>query len=112
MTMLSPALRTAPHITDIAFCAWLAQAEPGERLTYHVGHLAIDRLAVLAPVGDAGGKRLGALADCALRAAEAGLCHLVQHRLGPDRFVYVAIARKGPKAAARALKALIDDLAA
>lgn len=112
MSMLSMALRTAPHITDIEFCAWLAQAERGDRLTYHVGYLAIDRLAVLSPLGDQGGKQLSILADCAWRAAESGLCHLVQRRLGPDRFAYVAVARKAPKTVGAALKTLLDDIAA
>jgi hypothetical protein len=47
--------------------------------------------------------RLGALAICALRAAEQGRVHLVQERLGPDRFAYIAIARPKPTAAEASL---------
>ncbi|HHY48931.1 MAG TPA: hypothetical protein GYA10_04205, partial [Alphaproteobacteria bacterium] len=38
-----------------------------------------------------------ALADAAFRAFEAGLVHLAQLRLGPDRFAYLAIARGRPR---------------
>ena len=32
---------------EIAFCAWVAQAEPGETLVYHRGFLAVDATGVV-----------------------------------------------------------------
>lgn len=42
---------------------------------------------------------IAALASAAHRAFDAGLVHLVQVRLGPDRFAYIAIARTRPRRA-------------
>ena len=39
----------------------------------------------------------GESAAAALRAAEQGLVHLVQARIGPDQFAYIAIARAKPR---------------
>ena len=34
--------RQKSPISEIQFCAWVAQALPGDRLEYHRGHLAVD----------------------------------------------------------------------
>lgn len=60
---------------------WLRQAEPGARRTYHVGHLASDR------VFD---DELNVVAHEWIRASDAGLVQLNQVR-GPDgRMIYLA----------------------
>ena len=41
MTSITTA-QIAGRVTEISFCAWLAQAEPGDRLEYHRGYLAVD----------------------------------------------------------------------
>lgn len=102
----------APRLTDIDFCAWLGEAAPGDRIEYHRGTLGFDRLQVIGGLEKRERDRLGALATCVLRAAEQGLVHLVQKRLGPCRFAYIAIARPKPKAAAASLAALVLDGAA
>ena len=38
-------------------------------------------------------EELGRISACVMRLADNGLIHLVQRRLGPDRFSYRAIAR-------------------
>jgi len=43
------------------------------------------------------------VASAALRAAEQGLVHLVQARIGPDQFAYIAIARARSRQAGPAL---------
>jgi hypothetical protein len=80
-------------LTDIEFCAWIGQAMPGDRLEYHRGFLGIDATAVISTLPEPDRRRLGALASAAHRAFEASLVHLVQVRVGPDRFAYLAIAR-------------------
>ncbi len=84
-------------LTDIEFCAWIGQAVPGDQLEYHRGFLGIDTTAVISTLPEPERRRLGALANAAYRAFDAALVHLVQVRLGPDRFAYLAIARTKPR---------------
>jgi len=86
----------AGQITEIGFCAWLAQAEPGEALTYHRGFLVVDTDPVVSQLPRDERMALRAVADAAFRAAAQGLVHLVQLRMATDRFAYVAIARPKP----------------
>lgn len=95
------------RVTDVEFCAWIAQAGPGDVLEYHRGALAIDRLPVMSKLPRAECDRVDALAARAWTAAEQRLVHLVQHRLGPDRFSYLAIARPKPRDADAALSAVL-----
>jgi len=86
----------AEDLDEIGFCAWIAQAEPGAALIYHQGFLSVDVTALLSSLPCDERRRLGDLALAAWRAGEQGLVHLVQDRLGPDRFAYLAIARPKP----------------
>ncbi len=96
-------------LTDIEFCAWIGQAMPGDRLEYHRGFLGIDTTAVISTLPEPDRRRLAALADAAHRAFEAGLVHLVQLRLGTDRFAYLAIARTRPRNAPVPLARLLAE---
>lgn len=95
-----------PRLTEIEFCAWVTQAEPGDAIEYHRGALALDRLRSMT-LSRPECERVDRLADRAFVAAGQGLVHLVQERLGPDRFAYIAIARPKPKAAEASLSALL-----
>jgi hypothetical protein len=99
-------------VTEISFCAWVAQAEPGDRLEYHRGFLVLDTFALFSGLSDEDRAELRKLADRAFRAAEAGLVHLVQERIDTDRFAYIAIARPKPRHATASLSALLLDEAA
>lgn len=92
---------------DVTLCAWIAQAAPGERLVYHRGFLGVDTCRGLSAFPDAERRRLWNLGRAAYRAFASGLVHLVQERVGPDRFAYVAIARPRPGAAAASLSRLL-----
>lgn len=85
-----------PKLTELTFIAWLAQAAPGDTQLYHLGFLAVDAETEFGGLSAQERRSLRALADAAYRAAEQGLVHLVQARLGTDRFAYVAIARPKP----------------
>lgn len=100
-------VRASRPLSEIAFCAWVAQADPGDRLEYHRGFLVLDTFALFSALDDGQRKDLSALAGRAFRAAEQGLVHLVQERVGPDQFAYIAIARPKPKAAAASLSELL-----
>ncbi len=101
--------RGEPPLGAIEFCAWVAQAAPGDRLEYHRGFLGVDATAVISTLPAPDHRRLAALAAAALRAFEAGLVHLVQVRLGPDRFAYLAIARSRRQGAPASLAAQLLD---
>jgi hypothetical protein len=70
--------------------SWIAEAKPGERLTYHRGFLALDR-APASPSTARERARLDILAKHVLAAAEVGLIHLFQRRLEAGSFHYIAV---------------------
>lgn len=85
------------RLSDVALCAWIAQAQPGDRLEYHRGLLAMDANVESGESTTSQQRELNRVARRARWAAEQGLVHLVQRRNGPDDFSYLAIAR--PRAA-------------
>ncbi|WP_210346908.1 hypothetical protein [Aminobacter sp. SR38] len=84
-------------LTEAPFCAWIGQSAPGNLVEYHRGFLAIDTMPACSLLAEADRKELVRLARRAYWAAEKGLVHLVQRRLGQDRFAYLAIAQARPK---------------
>lgn len=100
-------VRSTKPLTEIEFCGWVGQAAPGDRLEYHRGFLVLDTFALFTRLDDTARAELGKLASRAFWAAEAGLVHLVQERVGPDEFAYIAIARPKPRAAEASLSKLL-----
>lgn len=84
-------------ITEIEFCAWLSQAEPGEVLEYHKGFLALETVPELRRLSEPDRIELGRVARRAWWASENDLVHLLQRRCAPDIFSYLAISRPRPK---------------
>jgi hypothetical protein len=82
-----------PRLDEIALCAWVAHAEPGEALVYHRGLLAIDRGPPGQPFLSPEARAVVKTGNMAMKLAERGFVHLVQRRLAPDQFLYLAIAR-------------------
>jgi hypothetical protein len=100
-------IRPKGPLTEIQFCAWVAQAVPGNRLEYHRGFLVLDVLPMFSKLSNVARATLRGLGSRAFWAAELGLVHLVQERVGPDQFAYIAVARPKPKAAAVSLSELL-----
>ena len=100
-------VRARRPLSEIEFCAWVAQAVPGDRLEYHRGFLVLDIFPSFSRLPDRERSELAKLGSRAFWAAEQGLVHLVQERMGPDQFAYIAVARPKPKAAAVSLSALL-----
>lgn len=100
-------VRANRPLTEIEFCAWVAQALPGDRLEYHRGFLVLDTFKAVSLLPDDRRMELTRLASRAFWAAEQGLVHLVQAREEPNRFAYIAVARPKPKAAADSLSRLL-----
>jgi len=101
-----------PVLTEIEFCSWLSQAAPGDVLEYHRGFLAVDRMPFGNPMAPEAREELGRMSARAMLLAEQGLAHLVQRRLGPDRFSYLAIARPHPGGAPIRFATLMTEEAA
>ncbi len=93
-------IRHNTAITELQFCAWVAQAMPGDRLEYHRGHLAVDADKITSNLDLNARAELALLRDRAFWSEGQGLVHLVQRRLGLDLFAYIAIARPKPVGAA------------
>ena len=96
-------------LNQFGFCAWISQAAPGDRLEYHRGFLGIDITAVISTLLEAERRQLGALTRTAYRSCEAGLVDLVQVRIGPDDFAYVAVVRTRPEDTPIPLDSLLAD---
>jgi hypothetical protein len=88
-----------PRVSEIELCAWVAQAEPGARLTYWRGYLALDRTGFGRFAGTSDRAGLSLLGARAHDLAERGLVHLVQHRHGPEDYSYFAVARSRSRGA-------------
>lgn|SRR5690625_1893104 len=99
-------------LTAIDFCAWMEQAAPGEQLHYHHGFLVLDKFSLSDRLCERRRTDLVSLAACAFRAAENGLVHLVQQRLGPEHFAYIAVARPKPNNPSVSLSTLLSEEAA
>jgi hypothetical protein len=99
--MSSPEIGLSPVLSETEFCDRIADAVPSEAVTYHVGMLARDRYWPLSKLPEDQRIALGAIANRALKLFEAGRVHLVQRRVGPDRFTYLAIVRSQPRQALR-----------
>ena len=91
--MTSRFLGNAPKVSEIKLMAWVDTSAPGAWLVYHDGFLAVDTTANVSSLNKPDLEDLRATASVAFRLCELGRIHLVQERLGPDRFAYVAIVR-------------------
>ena len=83
-----------PQPTDIGLLAWLNLAQPGDAIEYHRGFLALDRSHQSHSLSEDDRQALCRLASLAMRLSDRGLIDLVQRRIRPDCFSYIAIARK------------------
>lgn len=84
-------------LTEAQFCAWIGQSVPGATIQYHRGFLAIDTVRASSDLLEIERKELVRVGRRAWWAFEHDLVHLVQRRLAPDRFAYLAVARARPK---------------
>lgn len=79
------------HASDLDFCAWMLSAPPGSTIEYHRGNLAVDADLGLSKLADARRQELCGVRRLAFAAAAEGSVQLVQRRIGPDCFSYLAI---------------------
>lgn len=84
-------------IREREFCSWLGKAEPGERVEYHKGLLATDRVRGMSSLGEKARRELCSLANRTQRLAEQGALILTQERHGEADYSYIAIKPQKPK---------------
>ena len=103
------AYRARPQLllNAIQFCAWVAQATPGDSLEYHRGLLALEGSEWSQDFAGVRRRELNRLARRVGWAAEQGLVHLVQRRNGPNDFSYIAIARPLTAEASASLSSIL-----
>lgn len=76
--------------------AWCHRARVGEAFEYHRGLLAVERNRLGPPMAKARRQALDRLANAAWALAEQGRVHLLQRRIEPGKFSYLAVARPTP----------------
>ena len=90
---MTPTATIEPTIDSRVLDAWLQQARAGDVFEYHRGLLTADRTAFGQVADEAAQKALDRLADHAWHLAADGRVHLLQRRLAPGSFSYLAVAR-------------------
>ena len=80
-----------PALDERAFLAWFDRAAPGDRVTYHEGHLGFDRTRGHSSLSEPVLDELNRVAGLAMLLADAGHVLLAQSRVAEDRVAYLAI---------------------
>jgi hypothetical protein len=86
--------------SEAALLGWLETARPGERFTYHIGHLAADRARETSGLAAGAREALGRIADRVMTLVGQDLLIAVQQRLDDGRMAYLAI-KTGLRSAGR-----------
>ena len=89
----APAGISSILIDEATLASLVAKSAAGTKITYHIGHLAHDRCPASQVLELTACRALSAVANRALRFADAGWAHLVQRRLGPDCWAYILVVR-------------------
>ena len=84
-------LRTLPILSERRFLAWISQAQPGDRITYHEGLLGIDRTRGPSALPGPIRTEINRIASHAMALAEVGHLLLAQRRVAENRIAYLAI---------------------
>ena len=90
-------------LDEAGLCARVFEAKPGERIEYHRGFLGLDRSPLSQHADRQSRSTISRTADRALALAEKGAVHLVQKRLAPECFSYLAVVRRRQKRVERHL---------
>ena len=113
MNAISPELTNGRlQINEIDLCGCIGHAAPGAVVEYHRGFLALDLVPQVTRLSERDRLELGRVARRAWWAADRGLVHLVQRRLGPGVFAYLAVVRPKPRHTAISLSSLLQAEAA
>lgn len=84
---------SAKLIRESDFCGRLAEAKPGDVISYHVGDLAFDREKTVSLLTEHEMQEIRAVADLAYQMARDGFAHLLQRRVATGVFEYLLVVR-------------------
>lgn len=84
--------------SEAALLGWFVAARPGERFTYHIGHLAADRARETSGLATGAREALSRIADRVMALAGEDMLIAAQQRLDDGRMAYLAI-KAGTRAA-------------
>jgi len=110
--LLTLPIPTPPAMDELLLSAWVAEAAPGDVIEYHRGFLGLDRTGHGRPMSMEDRAALSRMSNRAFDLAEQGLVHLIQRRLGPDAFSYLAVARPRRRNAPLSLASVLSAEAA
>ncbi len=96
-------------LTEVALCAWVGTAAPGDSLVYHQGYLAIDAGAGGAWRTPAQRHELRRVASRAWQLAQEGRVHLMQRWCADAVYSYILVVRPRPREAGGALQIVVDQ---
>lgn len=77
--------------SEAALFGWFETARPGERFTYHIGHLAADRARETSGLAAGAREALNRIADRVMTLVGQDMLIAVQSRLDDGRMAYLAI---------------------
>ena len=84
-------------VSENDLCDRYADAAPGTVIIYYMGLLARDRDAAASSLAPDARTELDRVAERAWAMAEQGLVHLLQRRVAPECFAYLAATRARPR---------------
>lgn len=108
----SPASGNAPAwmMNDVDLCVWVADAQPGDTISYYTGHLSRDRLPHKDGYADIIRRKINELGNAAWMLGDENWVHLVQRRVSYGCWEYIAV-RKAEAPKLKPVYRLIQDLA-
>lgn len=98
-------------MNDVDLCVWVADAQPGDSITYYTGHLSRDRLPHRDGYADAIRRKINELGIAAWMLGEENWLHLVQRRVSYGCWDYIGV-RKAEVPKLKPVYRIIQSLAA
>jgi hypothetical protein len=101
----------ARMMNDVDLCVWVADAQPGDSITYYTGHLSRDRLPHRDGYSESVRRKINELGNAAWMLGEENWLHLVQRRVSCGCWDYIAV-RKAEVPKLKPVYRIIQSLAA
>jgi len=98
-------------MNDVDLCVWVVDAQPGDSLVYHTGHLGRDREMHSEGYEEPVRRKIGELGNAAWMLCEENWIHLVQRRVSYGHWDYIAV-RKAEVPKLKPVYRIIQSLAA
>lgn len=100
----------ARMMNDVDLCVWVADARPGDSITYYTGHLSRDRLPHKDGYSEPVRRKISELGNAAWMLGDENWVHLVQRRVSYGCWDYIAV-RKAEAPKMRPVYRIIQSLA-